>query len=187
MWGERFQSGKGGAIKVMSLSRRSIEQRLSSGTDRPNREQDFYAWFIDQAKKLRVHQPELVDWPGLAEELEEMALRTRHELLSHLEELFVHLLKLQYEPSENARRRNERQWKLHLAEHRNRLNDLLDDSRVLRNMFKDFKRKAYPRACKRARLVLGERFHGDFPAEPPWTDEQIRDDEFYPAPSGSGA
>jgi hypothetical protein len=54
---------------------------------------------------------------------------------------------------------------------RNRLNDLLDDSHALRSMFEDFKRKAYPRACKRAKLAFGERFHGQFPAEPPWTDE----------------
>jgi Domain of unknown function DUF29 len=99
----------------MSLPSRSIEQRPPSGTDKPNRKQDFYAWFLDQAKALRVHQPELVDWLGLAEELEEMALRTRHEPLSHLEELFIHLLKLQYEPSENERRRNEWQWKIHTA------------------------------------------------------------------------
>jgi Domain of unknown function DUF29 len=100
-----------------------------------------------------------------------------------LEELFIHLLKLQYEPSENERRRNERQWKIHTAEHRNRLNDLLDDSRALRNMFEDLKRKAYPRACKRARLALGECFRGEFPAEPPWTDLQLLDDEFFPAQS----
>ena len=166
----------------MSLPRRSIERRPPSGTDKPNREQDFYTWFLDQAKALRVHQPELVDWPGLAEELEEMALRTRHELLSHLEELYTHLLKLQYEPSENARRRTERQWKIHAAEHRNRLNDILDDSRSLRNMFEDLKQKAYPRACKRARLALGERFHSEFPAEPPWMDLQLLDDEFFSAP-----
>jgi hypothetical protein len=63
---------------------------------------------------------------------------------------------------------------------RNRLNDLLDDSHALRSMFEDFKRKAYPRACKRAKLAFGERFHGQFPAEPAWTDEQILDDEFFP-------
>jgi Domain of unknown function DUF29 len=165
----------------VSLPRRSIEQRLPSGTKQPSRTQDFYAWFLDQAQELRVHRPGLVDWPGLAEELEEMVLRTKHELLSHLEELFAHLLKLQYEPSENERRHNEMQWKIHLAEHRNRLNDLLDDSRALRNMFEDFKRKAYPRACMRAKLALGERFQDHFPAEPPWTDEQILDDEFFPA------
>jgi len=94
--------------KAMSLSQRTIKQRPPSGAGEPNRAQDFYAWLLDQAQKLRVHQPELVDWPALAEELEEMALRTRHELLSHLEELFAHLLKLQYESSENTRRRNER-------------------------------------------------------------------------------
>jgi hypothetical protein len=165
----------------MSLLQRPTERHLPSGGGQPNRKQDFYAWFLDQAQKLRVHQPELVDWHGLAEELEEMALRTRHELLSHLEELFAHLLKLQYEPGENERRRNERQWKIHLAEHRNRLNDLLDDSRALLNMFEDFKQKAYPRACKRAKLAFGERFQDQFPAEPPWTNEQILDDEFFPA------
>jgi hypothetical protein len=100
----------------MSLLQGSIERHLPSGSGLPNRKQDFYAWFLDQAQKLRVHQPELVDWLGLAEELKEMALRTRQELLSHLEEQFAHLLKLQYELGENERRRNERQWKIHLAE-----------------------------------------------------------------------
>lgn len=167
----------------MALPRRSNEGRLPPGTNKSKREQDFYAWFLDQANVLRVHQPDFVDWAELAEELEDMALRTKHELAGHLEELFAHLLKLQYEPSENERGR-ERQWKLHLAEHRNRVNDLLDDSRVLRNMFEDFKRKAYPRGCQLASIALGERFHGEFPPEPPWTDEQIRDDEFFPIPAG---
>jgi len=48
-------------------------------------------------------------------------------------------------------------------------------------MFDDFKRKAYPRACKKAKLAIGERFHGSFPAHPQWTDEQILDDEFFPS------
>src|SRR6266849_8589503 len=104
----------------MALPQRSTERRLPPGTDQPNREQDFYAWFLDQANVLRVHQPDFVDWAELAEELEEMALRIKHELAGHLEELFAHLLKLQYEPNENERSRRERQWKLHLAEHRNR-------------------------------------------------------------------
>ncbi|HJU12339.1 MAG TPA: DUF29 domain-containing protein [Candidatus Binataceae bacterium] len=150
-----------------------------TATDSSNREQDFYAWVLEQARRIRVNQPETVDWQGLATELDDLTLRTRHELLGHLEEVFIHLLKLQYERSDNQRRRNEWQWKVHLAEHRNRINDLLDDSRTLRNMFDDFKRKAYPRACKRAKLAMG--LAGEFPLEPPWTDEKLLDDSFFPA------
>jgi len=155
---------------------RSLEQEKSG------RQEDFYAWLLDQAKTLRLRQPELVDWAAVAEELEEMALRTRHELLRHLEELFAHLLKLQYEPSASERRRRERQWKLHLTEHRHRINDLLDESRALRNLFEEFKSKAYPRACKLAGIDLGRRYRGTFPADPPWTNAQIPDDNFFPTP-----
>jgi hypothetical protein len=98
----RQKAEKADRVRAMSLLRRTTEPRLPSGSDRPNRQQDFYAWLLDQARTLRVDQPVNVDWSGLAEELEEMAIRVRHELLSHLEELFAHLLKLRYEPSENV-------------------------------------------------------------------------------------
>lgn len=110
-----------------------------------------------------------------------MARRTKYELLSHLEHVFEHLLKLQYESSGNELSFRERQWQLHLTEHRNRVNDLLNDSRTLRNLLPELKQKAYERGCKLAGIAIGQRFKESFPAEPPWTDEQILDDDFFPA------
>jgi uncharacterized protein DUF29 len=59
-------------------------------TAAPSRETDFYAWLLAQADELRVHKPDAIDWEGLAEELEEMAARTRDALTSNLEQLFIH-------------------------------------------------------------------------------------------------
>jgi uncharacterized protein DUF29 len=149
-------------------------------TAAPNRETDFYAWLLAQANELRVHQPDAVDWEGLAEELEEMAARTRDALTSNLEQLFIHLLKLQFEPSENERRLRARQWKLDAMEHRNRVNDLLNDSRTLRNTYDTFQSKAYPRACRHVAVLFGDRLTEPLPDNCPWTLAEIRNDDFFP-------
>ena len=149
------------------------------GKEKPGREGDFYAWLLDQAHTLRARKPDFIDWEGIADELEEIAVRTKHALASHLEHLLMHLLKLTFEPSENERRMRERQWKLDVIEHRNRVNDIPGDSLTLLNMFEDLKAKAYARACKSALVAIGERFKASFPAECPWTLEQIQDDDFF--------
>lgn len=151
-------------------------------TAAPSREGDFYAWLLAQAKELRVHQPAAIDWEELAEELEEMAARTRDALTSNLEQLFIHLLKLQFEPSENERRIRGRQWKLDAMEHRNRVNDLLGDSRTLRNTYDAFQSKAYPRACRHVAVLFGERLTEPLPKDCPWSLAEIQNDEFFPTP-----
>jgi hypothetical protein len=151
-------------------------------TAAPSRETDFYAWLLAQANVLRVHKPEVIDWEELAEELEETAARTRDALTSSLEQLFIHLLKLRFEPSENERRLRERQWKLDAMEHRNRVNDLLNDSRTLRNTYETFQSKAYPRACRHVADLFGDRLTKPLPDNCPWTLAEIRNDDFFPAP-----
>jgi|SRR5208282_1198014 len=149
----------------------------------PSREADFYAWLLYQANELRSRQPNFIAWADLAEELEEMAARTRDALTSHLEQLFIHLLKLQYEPSENERRMRSRQWQLDTMEQRNRVNDLLSDSRTLRNVYDAFQSKAYPRARRHVEVLLGARLTEALPMECPWTIAQIQDDDFFPSPA----
>jgi Domain of unknown function DUF29 len=151
-------------------------------TTTARRHTDFYAWYLAQANELRVHKPDAIDWEELAEELEEMAARTRDALTSNLEQLFIHLLKLQFEPSENERRLRGRQWKLDAMEHRNRVNDLLSDSRTLRNTYDAFQSKAYPRACRHVAMLLAERLTEPLPKDCPWSLVEIRNDEFFPTP-----
>jgi hypothetical protein len=148
-------------------------------------EDDSYAWLREQAQVLRRRRFDLVHPDAVAEELEDMALSTERALESDLEQLLCHLLKLQYEPNENERRLRGRGWKLSVAEHRNRVSDILARSAVLRNRFAEFKLKAYLRARKLAGLVMENLpdWNLVFPADCPWSDQQIvDDDEFFAEP-----
>ncbi len=114
-----------------------------------------------------------------------MALSTERALESALEVLLSHLLKLQYEPSDNERRLQARGWKLSVAEQRNRVSDILAGSTVLKNRFAEFKLKAYLRARKLAGLVMENLpdWNSTFPRDCPWSDQQIvDDDEFFAEP-----
>jgi|SRR5271163_1653554 len=62
-------------------------------TDAPDREEVFSAWLLNQATELRTRKPGGIDWQHVAEELEEVAARIRHALLSDLEIVLIHLLK----------------------------------------------------------------------------------------------
>ena len=154
---------------------------------RPSREIDFYAWCLHEASSLRVRRPASVDWDGLAEELEDMGLDIKRRLTSHLAHALEHLLKLRYEPSSAYRADQEHRWKVDLANHRDELNYILDNSRTLRNDLPNFIAKAYPRACRLAGLAMRNltNWQDVFPRECPWTIKQIRDDEFFPSPAES--
>jgi hypothetical protein len=149
--------------------------------DRPDREQNFSAWLLDQAKELRSLKPAGIDWKHVAEELEEVAAGIRHALVSDLVVLLQHLLKLQYEASPNEWRGRSRNWKLHAAEHRDRIIDVFEDSKNLRNSMDAFVLKAYPRARRRAALETGHK-ESRYPDACPWSDAQILDPRFFPEP-----
>jgi hypothetical protein len=152
--------------------------------EKPAYDDDFAAWLLDQANQLRVRKPKFIDWEQVAEELEEMSVRLRHALSSDLEIVLQHLLKLQYEPSPNEWRGRSRGWKLHATEHRNRVNDILEDSKTLRNNFADFLAKAYPRARQEAAIETGC-LETHYPSECPWSTAQILDTTYFPEPFSS--
>ena len=144
---------------------------------------DFQGWLADQAAALRAHHFSSLDCDQLAEELEDMAALRRNALRSDLTVLLLHMLKLAYETRPVARRWGERQWKLDLAEHRDRVNDLLRDSGTLRAEFESIKAEAYRRARKRAGLLIGPNQEPVGPNECPWSTDQIVDEDFFPNPS----
>jgi hypothetical protein len=110
-----------------------------------------------------------------------VAARIRHALLSDLEIVLIHLLKLQFETSPNEWRGRSRNWKLHAAEHRDRVSDILENEHTLRNKFDEFVDKAYPRARRRAALEIGHK-ESRHPNDCPWSVPQILDNEFFPEP-----
>jgi len=69
---------------------------------------DYYAWALDQAQKLRAWpehlRPNGIDTENLAEEIEGLSRSEERVLGSLLENLFLHLLKLEWHPQQENRR-----------------------------------------------------------------------------------
>ncbi len=72
-------------------------QRLYS--DKPDYEQDLYAWALDKAALLRTGRLSEIDASHIAEELEDMGKSERRALRSHLNNLLLHLLEWQFQPT----------------------------------------------------------------------------------------
>ena len=91
-------------------------------------DQDFLAWTQEQAALLRqaaasrVNAP--IDWEHVAEEIEDLGKRERHELKSRLRTIVEHLLKLQHSPSEAPRP----DWIGTVLRSRLEVQDIFDDS-----------------------------------------------------------
>jgi hypothetical protein len=142
-------------------------------------EEDFHAWLLDQASALRQQHYAAIDWSNLAEELEGMARKDRKELRSHLQNLFVHLLKWAYEPE-----RRSNSWKATINASRDNIQDLLEESPSLRSVLGELlaESKAYSRAVRDAVEETEKKVQ--FPMESPWTLDQLLDSDFLPTKSG---
>ncbi len=69
---------------------------------------DYYAWALSQADELRrlaeTRPNTAIDFEHLIEEIEGLAGGSLNAVLSQLERLLVHLLKLEYSPAAYPRR-----------------------------------------------------------------------------------
>ena len=95
-------------------------------------ETDWYAWTQDQAARLRA-LPALarsngVDIENLAEEVESMGASQRREIRSLLEQIYIHLLKSEFHPAQQARPH----WETEIDAFRSQIEIGLDDSPSLR-------------------------------------------------------
>jgi hypothetical protein len=140
----------------------------------PAYEEDAVLWMEHQISLLRAGRCETLDLPRLIEELEGIVRRERRELSSRLKIIMLHLLKCEYQSSRKCR-----SWLSSLREQREEIALLLDDSPSLRAEVAAHARKRYRQAVRAARdetrLPLRT-----FPAELPYTAEQLLDDEFVP-------
>lgn len=65
-------------------------------------EEDFYEWLQGQSSLLRKKDFAHIDLANLIEEIETLG-RERAALVSHLENLLMHLLKINYQPAKHTR------------------------------------------------------------------------------------
>ncbi len=137
-------------------------------------EQDFYAWLMDQANKLRAHSHNEVDWDNLAEEVESVGRSQKREIRSRLQKLIHHLLKWQFQPG----RRSE-SWRITIGEQRTFIPGIVEDSPSLRSFPASIFAKTYLDGRRDAIIETG--FQSSvIPIEPPFTLDQALDYRFLP-------
>jgi Domain of unknown function DUF29 len=146
----------------------------SDAAARADYEEDFFAWTQEQAQALRVRATPGLDWDNLAEEIDSMGRRDRRKLESRLRRILHQLLKRQAQPGLRGR-----SWQRTLREQRRQAEKLLKESPSLRPQIPALIDEAYPDARADALDDTGLRPR-TFPAECPFTVEQVLDQGYLP-------
>ena len=134
---------------------------------------DFYAWAVECAARIREGRLSEVDLMSVAEELDGMGKAQRHALASHLKVLMVHLLKWRHQPGLRGV-----SWRLSITNARDEIAELLEDSPSLRGKVPELMTRRYPAARACAALETGLPEQG-FPESCPFDPEQILDADFW--------
>lgn len=135
---------------------------------------DFYGWVNRQTELLRAGNLVAIDIENIVEEIEDMGKSLKRELESRLKILFVHLLKWQYQPSHRGNR-----WRYSIEEQRAELEDHMKDNPSLSSKLPEALERGYRYAINGAAKETGLS-KDTFPAECPWSFEQIMDNGFFP-------
>ncbi len=145
----------------------------------PSYDQDYYLWFVDQARLLRSAMWHQIDVEHLAEELEDMGKREKRALRSRTVVLLAHLLKYAHQPE-----RRSPSWSGTIREQRKQLDELLHDSPSLKPRLIEELEDSYISARM---LAAGETGLPEsvFPAGCPFSLSQLLDEGFWPDVSPS--
>ena len=137
-------------------------------------DEDFYAWSMEQVELLRSGELSEIDAANIAEELESMGKNNRRELGSRMAVLLMHLLKWRYQPN-----RRSPSWATTVRDQRDEIEAILVDSPSLRPVVRDTLSAIYTRARRKA---IGETGlpEATFPADCPFTPDQILAEDFLP-------
>jgi DNA-binding PucR family transcriptional regulator len=144
---------------------------------------DFYAWTRDQAAALR----RLADdrWNGpldllhLAEEVEDLGSEQQNAVMSQLERVMEHLLKLEH--SRNSEPRH--QWMISVVDARGEIERRL--TATIRREVEPVLETLYRRSLRKAELALAAHGEADagraLPAVCPYAFDNLLVDEWWPA------
>jgi hypothetical protein len=137
-------------------------------------EMDFYRWAMVNAGLLAAGDIAGADLAHIAEEIRDMAIRERRELLSRLRVLIAHLLKWRAQPEHQSR-----SWRTAILNQRHEIAALLEEMPSLRNGVVEALPKLYKRATEIAAVETGLP-RSSFPKECPFTGRQLLDTRFWP-------
>src|SRR5207302_7953609 len=128
---------------------------------------DFYTWLMEQARAIREHRIEDIDWDNVAEELEGLARSEKRGIRIQIARLVEHLLKLTY-ASAAQRRLNERLWTTSVRSAQAEAQSLIDENPGLKPQLNQIFSSAYSfgRNAALGALNLPD---DAIPERPPWT------------------
>ena len=135
---------------------------------------DYYGWLTESARLLRAGKFSEIDINHLSEEIEDMGKKERREIVSHLAILIAHLLKWQYQSEYRSN-----SWRATITEQRKRIEENLEESPSLKHQLALSVQRAYEYGVLNAVRETGKR-EKDFPAENPYSFEQLLDETFFP-------
>lgn len=113
-------------------------------------EQDYYLWLKNTVQLLQEGRLHELDRENLIEEIDDMGKREKRSIYSNLKILLMHLLKYYYQPEKRTN-----SWRFTIEEHRQRIQEALEDSPSLKVYLQDNFNKAYEDAKKLAAKETG--------------------------------
>ncbi len=149
-------------------------------------ETDFYGWTQEQAAKLRRLRTERanldVDLENIAEEIDSLGRSDHRQLVSRLEEICIHLLKLHYSPSHEPRNG----WRNSIRGQRERLAKLLKESPSLKPRLRDALAEGYEDALRHftEEKLISLTMPTHLPGLSPFELEEVLKDDWWPEERG---
>jgi Domain of unknown function DUF29 len=148
---------------MMGLHRRTDTPQ----PDRSLYDRDFALWVEAQVAAVRAGDVAALDVDNLVEELEGLTRRDERALGSQLKRIMAHLLKQRHQPE-----RATRSWEDSIANGREEIADILEQSPSLRRTLPGLMTKNYPRAVSQAARDT-RRPLTVFPDQPPFTLAEV--------------
>jgi hypothetical protein len=138
-------------------------------------DRDYYTWALQQARALKEHRLEELDWENLADEVESLAKTERRELRSRLWVLLEHLIKWQLQSQRRTRSR-----RATISVQRVKIREHIDENPGLELLLPEVIAQAYRTARVGVTMRLLRSTDPSLPDSCPWTFEQMMDEQFWP-------
>lgn len=153
--------------KTIKTHPKKMTIALSTEEDKDVYEKDFSEWAKNQARHLQNREFDKLDIENLREEIEDLSKRERDKLVSHLENLLMHLLKVKYQKQMHTV-----SWDLSIKVAKFKANEVLSDNPSLKAKLKTLLPKAYYTARLNAirETGLDEKI---FPEECEWKPKDL--------------
>jgi hypothetical protein len=136
-------------------------------------ETDYHQWAIETAAALREGRLQDIDIEATAEEIEDLAKSERRALRSAVVQLFLHLLKIKYQPE-----RSGSSWENSINTQRDEIATLIEENPSMASLLSDpaFLNRAY-RSAVIAAVDQTNKPKETFPATCPFTVADMQVEE----------